>query len=50
MERVKRIDMRRLRTETPPHERRSMVAAGPVRIKCNGYELISNGFVVVIVI
>ena len=50
MERVKGIDMRRLRSEILPHERRSLLAAGPSRIKCNGYELLCSKGVVVTVI
>ena len=50
MERVKGIDMRRLRTEILPHECRVMLKAGPGRIKCDGYELICNSGVVVTVV
>jgi hypothetical protein len=50
MERVKAIDMRRLRTEILPHERRGLLSARPGRTKCKGYELVCNGGVVVTVI
>ena len=50
IERVKGIDMRRLRSEILPHERRGLLAAGPGRIRCNGYELLSSKGVVVTVI
>lgn len=50
MERVKGIDMRRLRTEILPHERRGLLKAGPGRIKCKGFELICSQGVVVTVI
>lgn len=47
MERVKGIDMRRLRAEILSHERRGLLKAGPGRIDCGGYELIcSKGIVV----
>ena len=50
MERVKGMDIRRLRTEILPHERRGLLKAGPGRIECNGYELIFNGGVIVTII
>ena len=50
MERVKDVDMRRLRTEILPHERRGLLKAGPGRIKCGGYELVCSGGVVETVI
>lgn len=50
MERVKGVDMRRLRTEILPHERRGLLKAGPGRNKCDGYELICNGGGVVTII
>lgn len=50
MERVKGIDMRRLRKEILPHERRGLLKAGADRIKCDGFELVCNGGVVVTII
>ena len=50
LERVKKVDMRRVRMEILPHERRRMLQAAPGRIKCNGYELICAKGVVVTVI
>ncbi len=47
MERVKGTDMRRLKSEILPHERRHFLAAGAGRIKANGYELICDKGVVV---
>ena len=49
MERVKGVDMRRLRAEIPPHERRGLLKAGPGRIKCGGYELFCGNGVGVMV-
>jgi hypothetical protein len=47
MERVKGIDMRRLKSEILPHERRHFLATGAGRIKANGYELICDKGIVV---
>ena len=50
MGRVKGVDMRRLRAEILPHERRGLLKVGPGRIKCSGYELVCGNGVVVTVI
>lgn len=50
LERVKFIDMRRLRAEILPHERRGLLATAPGKIKCGGYDLICARGVVVTVI
>lgn len=50
MERVKGIDMRRLRTEILPHKRRGLLKVGLGRIKCEGHELVCNSGVVVTII
>ena len=50
MARVKGIDMRRLRTEILPQERRGLLKAGPGRINCSGYKLVCSGGVEVTII
>ena len=51
IERVKGIDMKRLRAEILPDDRRGLLAAGPGRIKCKGYDLIcSKGVVITVVV
>ena len=49
LEGVKNVDVRWVRTEILPHERRGLLQAGPGRIKCSGYELICQKGVVVTV-
>jgi hypothetical protein len=50
MERVKGIDMRRLKSEILPHERRHLLTAGAGRIKADGHELVCGKGVVVTII
>ena len=50
LERVKKVAMRRPRTEILPHERRGSLQAGPGRIKRSGYELICQKGIVVTVV
>lgn len=45
------VDMRRLQAEILPHEPKSVLAAKPGRIKCNGFDLLcSKGGVVTVVV
>lgn len=50
LERVKKVDMRRVRTEILPHERHGLLQAGPGPIKSSSYELICQKGVVVTVV